>query len=167
MAAVVCGVFVHLPKTVHFCEGELTFVGKAEYLVAFGRIKEFAVLVQQFKGVPLAGVMRSSKDKTAACVFAYNGKLGGGSGCKIDVYYIETHAGKSAGYKVAHHRTGEAGIAAHNNGFVLLCCRAGDKGSESCRKLNDVYRREAFAGLTSDSSADAGNRFYKAHKYLR
>ena len=99
--------------------------------------------------------MRSEVAKAHA-----DGQLSGRRGGIVDVEDFAAHADERATYYVAHHRAGDAAIAADNDfhgavvgGFL------GYEGGVCGGELHDIQRIQRIAGAPADSAADAGNGF--------
>ena len=65
-------------EAVHVGILKVAAVGKAHHLRGFGGGEELTLLVEEFQGVPLAGVMAGGDDDAAASLFHRDGQFGGG-----------------------------------------------------------------------------------------
>ena len=82
--------FRHLSQFVHSGEIEFTLGGQVEYRPSFGGGQEFPVAIEQFKGIPLAGVMGSSDDDPSVSLRESHRHFGCGRRGQSDTDHIDS-----------------------------------------------------------------------------
>ena len=134
-------------------------LGQTEHLLALGISQEFAIVVQQFQGIPLFGVVRSGNDDAATGMLTHHGKFSSGSRGKADVNDIKAHASKRSDNSVKHHAARQARVTSNNDDTRLDGRVAAHEGSVCRSELDDIKRREAITGTAADGTADSRYRF--------
>ena len=77
-------------------------------------VEELAIMVEQFEGVPLRGIVARGQDDATVGIELRNGDFGGRSGCKTYINHVNTTKCKCANYDIAHIRTRNPRVATHN-----------------------------------------------------
>ena len=78
VSAVVGGIGAYGAEVVDGRECVFAFGGDAEHFFTFGVVEEFTARVEEFKGVPLYGVVGCGEDKSAVGPFGSDGDFGCG-----------------------------------------------------------------------------------------
>ena len=86
-----------------------------EYLGPGSCIKEFTFRVQQFKCIPLAGIMACSQNDAPLGLVRGNSYFNGGCGRQTQVNHINPHSHQGSGNQVANHKSRNTGVAANNH----------------------------------------------------
>ena len=164
VALVVAEVLGVAAEAVHVGILKVAAVGEAHHLRGFGGREELALFVEEFQGVPLAGVMAGGDDDAAASLFHRNGQFGGRCGGETDVHHIEAHAHQRAADYVHRHLAGDAGIAAYDDfategaAYHFLA-----QGGVSRNGFCNVYGVERIAHFSADGAAETRNGFNECH----
>ena len=103
MLLVVAQVLAVAAQLIHFGVGELFGFGDAEHFVALLLVEEFAMLVQQFQGVPLTGIMRGGQDDTTTSTLHHHSQFCGRRRGQVDIYHVPAHTHQGTYYDVLHH----------------------------------------------------------------
>ena len=128
---------------------------QAEHLLALGIGKEFTVMVEQFEGIPLFGVMRSGNDDTPTGMLAHDCQLGSRRCRQSDVDHIKAHTHERADNGIQHHAARQTGVTSHDDDVGLDGRIATHEGSVSRSEFDDIERREAVTGFPADGAANA------------
>lgn len=142
-------------EIVDFGERYFAAFGEAEDFGAFGCIDEFAAGVEEFKGVPMLGVVGGGDDDAAISMFVDNRHFGGGGCGEARFDDVHAHSDEGADDEVVDHSAGEACIATDDEGercgrFLTL-----EEGCESGGEFHHIDGAEAVAGLAADGAANA------------
>ena len=119
MALVECIVFCIFTEMIHIRIFEVFLLSDAQHLVTISSSKELTLLVEEFEGIPLAWVVRSSDDDTAGCTTHGNSKFGGRSSSQTDVQHIVAHTHEGSTNHILYHLARDACITAYNDGITL------------------------------------------------
>ena len=142
---------------------ERLLLGHGEDLLALDVGEEFTVVVQQFEGVPLAGIVRGGEDDAAVGLAGDDGHLGAGRGAESDVDDVGA-AGEQRTLDQIHDQFArQAGVAADDDGEFLARIAACDQARIGGREFHDVERRKVLASGASDGATDSRNGFDKRH----
>ena len=109
----------HVSKVIHFGEGEVLALGDSEHTFSLRIVEEFSVLIEQFEGVPLLGIMAGGEDDTSCCFLACDCQFGSRSGGKTDINYVVAHAHKRAANDLLDHVTTQTCVATNDDGVVI------------------------------------------------
>ncbi len=130
-------------------------LGQSEHLLALGIGEKFAVVIEQFQGIPLLGIVRRRDDDAATSLLAHNGQLGGRRSRQADVDHIKAHARERADNGIEHHAPRQARIAANDDDVGLDGRIATHKRGISRGELDDIQRGQAITRGTTDGATDA------------
>ncbi len=154
-------------QLIHFGEAVLALVGYAQHFLAFLGGQEFAVLVEQLQRIPLFWIVAGGKYQATASILHSHCYLGSRGRSGADIDHVEAHAHQCSYNHINHHRAGDAGIMAYNDGAVGYRGGTVNEGGVCCRIFYNIYRRKCFAGTAADSAAYTGNGFYKGHNWVK
>ena len=142
---------------------EILLLGHGQHLLALGVVQKFAVGVEQFQGVPLAGVVRGGDDDAAVGFLGDDGHLGSRSGTQPDVDDVGTAGQQGPFHEVRDHFTRNTGVASYDYGKFFARSTAGDQAHVGRGEFYDVGRRQVLARGSADRAADARNGFDECH----
>ena len=122
-------------------EVEVAFFGEVEYGLAFCCGEEFALIVEEFEGVPLARIVGCGDDDAAVCSGHFDCEFGGRCGCEAALDYINAAADNGAAHQLLDHLSGQSRIPSHHEfvpagcGWGCLCLGGflGCVGAVGCR----------------------------------
>ena len=150
-------------------EVEVLAGGEVQDGLAFHGGEEFALVVKELEGVPLARVVRGGEDDAAVCLGEENGHFGRRGRCEAAFDDINAAADERTDDKLFDHVTAQAGVLADDH-LVALAVRGRFALRERCRigigKLDDVNGGQCVAGGAADGAADTGNGFDERHSLL-
>ena len=154
-------------QLVHRGEVEVARFREVQDGLAFGRGEEFAVLVEQLEGVPLARVVAGGQDDAAVCAGEADGQLRGRGGGEAALHHVHAAGHEGAADELLDHRAAEARVAADDHLVALAAVRGGlahlQARTVCIGELNDIDGGQGLAGGTADGAADAGNGFNQCH----
>ena len=113
------------------------------------------MLVQQFQGVPLAGIMRGGQDDTTTSTLHHHSQFCGRRRGQVDIYHVPAHTHQGTYYDVLHHLAREARIAAYDDLVAIQLARFSYQGSVSRCEFHDVKRVQTLACLAADGAPDS------------
>ena len=141
----------------------ILLLGHGQHLLALGVVEKLAVGVQQFQGVPLAGVVRGGDDDAAVGLLADHGHLGPGGGAQPDVDDVRAAGQQGPFHEVRDHFARNTGVASYDYGKFFARIAAGDQAHVGRGEFDDVGRRQVLARGSADRAADARNGFDECH----
>ena len=158
--------FLDGAQLVYLGKVEVFFLCKIQHGLAFYGSEEFAFVVQELKGVPLARVVAGGEDDAAVCLGKQHGHFRGGGRGKTAFDYIDSAADEGAYNQLLYHITGHTGVFAHDNFITLavgLRFALGEGSSIGRREFDNVNRGQSATRGAADGSANTGNGFDKSH----
>ena len=166
----VCEVFFgDCSELVDFGEIKVFLLCKVKYCLPLRCGEKFSLVVQKFKGVPLAGVVRRRKYDTSVGLREQHCHFSSGGGCKTAFYHIYTASDKGSDHQLFHHVSRQTGVFSDDY-LVFRSVRAGfsygESGGIGRGEFDDINRSQSSARLPADGSADTGNGFYKCHRQV-
>ena len=142
---------------------EIRLPGQLEHPFALGVAEELTPCVEQFEGVPLAGIVRGGDDDAAVGVVGSDCEFHARGGAEPDVDDVGAAAQERAFDQVADQRARDAGVAADDDTKSFARVLGGGETDVCGGEFDDVERREVVACRASDGAADARNGFDKGH----
>ena len=121
MALIKTIVFCIFPQMVYICIIEILAGCNVEHLCTFGCRQELALVIEQFEGIPLAGIVGSGDDDATVGSCHADGQFSGRGGGIADVDDIEAHAHQGAAYHILDHLARNASVAAHDDLPAVSC----------------------------------------------
>ena len=103
VAAVETVVVGIMSQMVHIGIFKIFLFGNVEHHASLLLVQEFPLVVKQFQGVPLSGIMTGSDDDAAIRTSHLHGKFCGGSGGQTYVYHVVAIAHQGAAHHILHH----------------------------------------------------------------
>ena len=160
MALVVGQVLDVAAQGVNVGKLKVAVVGQTYNLRSLFGLEELALLVKEFEGVPLAGVMAGSNDDTTHGLLHSHSQFGGRRRSQTDIHHVEAHTHERAADNVHHHFARQTCIATNDNLAAIVACHflVAQAGVGRYR-LGNVNRIERVTGLTANRSAEARDGF--------
>ena len=144
----------HMSQVIHLRKREVFGLSNRQHFLAFRIIEELTLLVEQFQGVPLFGVMAGRQDDASCGMLAGDRQLGRRSGCQTDVHHVIPHAHECTANNLLDHMSAQTRIAANHNHFIVRH-RCTALGGIRSSKTNDVHWVESFTYAATNRTADA------------
>ena len=130
--------------------------------VTLGIVEELAVLVEEFEGIPLLGVMAGGEDDTAGSLFMHDSQFGGRRGSQTDIDHVVAHTDECTAYDMIYHLAAQACITSYDN-LAVLGQRRTTLGGIRCRETNYINGIQTLSNASAYRSADTGNTLNKTH----
>lgn len=144
-------------------KGERIVRSQRQHPLAGGIAEELAPAVEQFQGVPLAGIVRSGDDDAAVGPVVGDGQFRARSGAETDADDIGAAAHERALDEPFDHRARNARVAPDDDGKFFAGTGLGDATHVGRRESHDVDRREVVARRAADRTPDARNGLDECH----
>ena len=153
----------HMPDGVDGRVVVILLLGHGQHLFALGVVEKLAVGVQQFQGVPLAGIVRRGDDDAAVGLFGDHGHFCSGRGAQPDVDDIGATGQKGSFHEVRNHFARNTGVASYDYGKFFARTALGDQTHVGRGEFHNVGRRQVLARGPADGAADARDGFDECH----
>ena len=137
--------------------------GECQHLLPFGRGEKFSVGVEQFQGVPLAGIVRRGDDDAAVGMLRNDGHLRAGRGAQPHVDDVGARGQQRTLDQIGDQPSRNACVAPHDDAGAASLRTGSDQAYVGRGELHDVGRRQILARRASDRTPDARNGLDECH----
>ena len=155
---------------------EVKFSGEVEFVLR-GHIEDYSSLLggeelpvgpQELEGVPLPWIVGGCDDDASVRPGEGDGHLSGRSRGEAYLYYVHPAGCQSSDDEVLDHLSGDPRVPSDDHlvpgPFRGRRLPLGKCGAVSVDEPYYINRRKPVSGLSSNGSADAGNRFDEGHR---
>ena len=141
-------------ERVHVAVFEILIPGNPYKLCTLGRIEELPVLIEQFQGVPLPGIMRGSKYDASIGLLEYHGHLHCRRGGQAGIDHVYAACPESPAYYLFHHGAGDACIPSDHHLEPAAALAAVQHGRICRYEFYNIQRRKRISAHSSYSTSD-------------